>query len=574
MQISAQKVHYSISFPNPQNHYCLVNMEFIAPTNNPLVGLPVWTPGSYLVREYSKNLEKIEAMVNNKPGKIVKTDKNHWTVTAKKKEKVSISYLIYCNEVSVRTNFITAEHAFITPAATCMYVKGMEAEAHAVKVIPSPNWKKIACGLSDSKDPFIINASNYDLLVDAPIEVGNHDEFSFMARGIEHKVAMVGANNADYNQLAKDMQKIVETTINVFDELPVKNYTFIVQHVENGGGGLEHLNSTVLMMTRNNYADKEKYINFLSLVAHEYFHLWNVKRMRPEALGPFNYDVENYTEMLWFFEGFTAYYDELILFRAGYIDEKAYLKRVTDNIEKNDLRGGSMVQTVAEASYDAWIKAYRPDENSANTTISYYGKGAVIATLLDIKICSATNGKKNLDQLMQALYAKYKTKPTKGFTQQDIYETASQIAETNLDTFFNALVHSTQKADYTEYFSLAGLQYNEILNLTKPYLGTSSKNIDGKITVQSVHRNTPAYQAGINVGDEYIAINGQRIRDIQTMIDLYKIGEEIAILLARDGIIKTIQVKIGVNPNGQITLIDLENPSEQQKIVKAKWLQL
>jgi len=572
MQISAQKVNYSISFPNPQNHYCQVNMEFTAATDNPIVGLPVWTPGSYLVREYSKNLEKIEATVNNSVTNISKMAKNHWKIKAKKKDKVSITYLIYCNEVSVRTNFITAEHAFLAPAATCMYVKGMETEKHQVTINPPNNWKKIACALSDSKNPFIINADNYDLLVDAPIEVGNHDEFSFIARGVEHKVAMVGKNNADYVQLAKDMQKIVETAINVFDELPVKNYTFIVQHVENGGGGLEHLNSTVLMMSRNNYADREKYINFLSLVAHEYFHLWNVKRMRPMELGPFNYDVENYTEMLWFFEGFTAYYDELILFRAGYIGEYAFLKRVTDNIEKNDLRGGSKVQTVADASYDAWIKAYRPDENSANTTISYYGKGAVIATLLDIKICSETKGKKNLDALMQALYTKYKANPKQGFVEQDIYILAKEIAETNLDNFFKPLVNSTQKADYTAYFNLVGLQFNEIINITKSYLGTSSKNMDGKITVQAVHRNTPAYEAGINVGDEYIAINGQRIRDIQAMVDLYKIGDVVEILIARDGIIKTIPVKIGTNANGQINLVDIENPNPLQIAAKAKWL--
>lgn len=560
-------INYQLSFPNPQNHYCQVKIEFEAPITNPIVGMPVWAPGSYLVREYSKNLEEI---TSNQP--IKKVMKNQWQITAKKGDKVVVSYLVYANEVSVRTSFITDEHAFINPVGTFMYVKGLENTKHIVDITLPTNWKKVACGLINEDNKKQIVAHNYDLLVDAPIEVGNHDEFTFEAAGVTHTVAMVGQNNADYQQLAIDMKKAVEAAINVWKELPVKRYLFIVEHVDNGGGGLEHLNSTVLMMSRNNYNQSDKYINFISLAAHEYFHLWNVKRLRPVELGPFNYDEENHTELLWFFEGFTAYYDELLLHRAGFIDKTAYLKRVTDNIEKTENRAGVKVQTLAEASYDAWIKAYRPDENSANTTISYYGKGAIVANLLDLTIIKESNGKHNLDDLMRKLYALYKSNPTKGIVETDIIKAANSMTGKDLNNFFKKLVHSTDMPDYESYYQPLGLDYKAILDSNNVHLGTNSKMTDGKLVVQSVKRNTAAYEAGIQAGDQYLAINGIAIQNITEDLKRYAIGEEITIQIVRDGLIKEIKVKLGTNPDLQISLTAIEKPSNPALNLQSHWL--
>jgi len=542
-------------------------MEFTAKSDQPIVGMPVWAPGSYLVREFSKGMEDLKSNVTFK-----KIRKNQWQLNAKAGDKIEFSYLLYGNEVSVRTNFITAEHAFISSVGTFLYAQGQEEEEHIVNVTPHPNWKKVASGLINPKNNMQVVAANYDLLVDAHIEVGNHDEFTFEAGGVTHTVAMVGKNNADYKRLAKDMKKIVETTISVWGELPVKRYLFVVEHVNNGGGGLEHLNSTVLMMTRNNYTKEDKYINFLSLVAHEYFHLWNVKRLRPVELGPFDYDNENHTELLWFFEGFTAYYDELLLHRAGFIDEKAYLKRVTNNIEGTENRPGVKVQTVAEASYDAWTKAYRPNENTANTTISYYGKGAIVATLLDIHITEGSNCKYNLDDLMRAMYDKFKENPERGITEADIFKEADRLAGNNLSTFFAKVVHSTESIDYSNFFKKAGLDYSANPDKSKVSLGISSKVIEGKLIVRSIKRNTSAYAAGLNAGDELIAINGDSISNLNEELKQFKIGDQITLEIIRDGITQSIPVKLSYNPDLNINLIRAPKASKKANKIRSKWL--
>jgi len=560
-------ITYTLSFPNPQNHYCHVKMEFTAKSDQPIVGMPVWAPGSYLVREFSKNMEGIQSNFGLK-----KIQKNQWQLDAKQGEQVEFSYLIYANEVSVRTSFINAEHALISSVGTFTYAKGQENEEHIVNVTPHKNWKKVACGLINPNNKKQVVAANYDLLVDAPIEVGNHDEFTFEAAGVTHTVAMVGKNNADYKRLAKDMKRIIETTIKVWGELPVKRYLFIVENTDHGRGGLEHLNSTVLMMARNDYAKEEKYINFISLVAHEYFHLWNVKRLRPMELGPFDYDVENHTELLWFFEGFTAYYDELLLHRAGFIDETAYLKRVTNNIEGTENRPGVKVQTVAEASYDAWIKAYRPNENSTNTTISYYGKGAIVATLLDLTIVKESECKYNLDDLMQVLYAKYKANPEKGITEQDIFSAANKLAGKDLSSFFNHMVHSTAAIDYPTYFKHAGLEYKSEQDTNKISLGITTKTTEGKIIVNSVQRNTAAYRGGINAGDQLIAISGDSISTLEGAFDGFTMDEIILLDIIRDGITKQLEITLSYNPDQKISLTPQVKSEKKANKARAKWL--
>lgn len=568
INIMQADIQYTISFPNPENHYCKVDVSFIAQKDKPAVGMPVWAPGSYLVREYSKSMEAIES---NKS--IKKIRKNQWQLDAAKGEEVTFSYLIYGNEVSVRTNMIYEDHAFLSPTATLVYVQGQEEAKHKVDIKPHANWSNVACGLQNNADDLFWEATNYDILVDAPIEVGNHDEFTFTAKGVKHRVAMVGKNNADYKQLAKDMKKIVETTIDVWGTLPIKKYLFIVEHVASGGGGLEHLNSTVLMMSRNNYTKKDKYVNFLSLVAHEYFHLWNVKRLRPLELGPFDYDNENYTELLWFFEGFTAYYDELLLLRAGYINKEEYLQRMATNIERTENRPGVKVQSLASASYDAWIKAYRRNENSSNTTISYYGKGSLVALLLDIEICATSNGKKNLDELMQSLYKLYQKNPEQGIREKDIIAAAEKITGKKLNAFFKEYVHQTKPLDYKSYLAKVGIDYLAEVNNSKVELGTSSKLVDGKLIVQSVKRGSAAYVSGIIMGDELVSINNERITDLSSDLKQYEVGDTISIVIYRDKLPLTKQVVLGFDNDLQIKLVEIKKDlTSKQTKANAKWL--
>src|SRR5690606_11552630 len=423
----------------PQAHYAEVKMEISDLGKDYIdVKMPVWTAGSYLVREYSRHVEGVEACdADGALLAVEKIDKNTWRIQSDKAKKVTFSYRIYGFEVSVRTHFIDDSHAFLSPAATFMYVDGMLNRPAEVTIIPHANWSKVSTGLDAvAGKPNTFHATDFDILFDTPIEVGNQDVFTFEAAGVHHEIAMVGGGNYDKERLKTDCAAIVEEATSIFGANPNKRYVFIVHNYQSGGGGLEHLNSTVLGATRNGYQTERTYVSFLGLVAHEYFHLWHVKRLRPVELGPFDYDKENYTSALWIMEGFTAYYDNLLLRRCGFLNESGYLQAISNDVNAVEHRPSNDVQPVALASFDAWIKYYRTDENSANTSVSYYNKGALMAMLLDIKILTATSGEKHHDNVLKAAYEKFYIKEQRGFEIPEFKALIEQVAGTSVADIF------------------------------------------------------------------------------------------------------------------------------------------
>ena len=340
------------------------------------VKMPIWSPGSYLAREFDKNVDLVTAKdENGKSLEVHKTSKNAWLITKGKAKKITVNYEVYAFELTVRTSFLDLTHGFVSGSSVFMYVDGHKKESGSLEVVRYGGFKKITTALKRAGDGIQKETSenfvfdNYDQLVDCPIEIGNQEEFSFDAAGVKHHVGIFGAGNYEVEQLKKDMKRVVEAATDVFGQNPNKEYTFIIHNVTNGQGGLEHTNSTTLSVNRWTYQGSD-YVGFLSLVAHEYFHLWNVKRIRPVELGPFDYDNENYTSLLWVMEGFTSYYDELLLLRAGYYTKEQYLRKLFGTLNYVEGSPGARVQPVAHASYDAWIKAYRPNENSRNTRSS------------------------------------------------------------------------------------------------------------------------------------------------------------------------------------------------------------
>jgi predicted metalloprotease with PDZ domain len=409
--VNAMNIQYSLKMPKPQNHYFEVEMLIEDYKEATLeVKMPVWAPGSYLVREFAKNVNLVKAF--DEKGNVLavqKTNKNTWKIQKGNAKSVKVKYEVYSFELSVRTSFLDLTHGYVSGTGVFMYVENHQENKGQLVVYPYAGFKKISTALPKAKEGMASDGAetfefaNYDQLVDCPIEIGNHIEFSFQSAGVNHRVAMYGDGNFDVEQLKKDMAKITATATQVIGENPNKEYLFIVHNVVDGQGGLEHINSTTLSVNRWTYQGGE-YIGFLSLVAHEYFHLWNVKRIRPVELGPFNYDEENYTSLLWVMEGFTSYYDELLLLRAGYYNQEQYIQKVLSGLNYVEGSEGSRVQPVAHASFDAWIKSYRPNENSSNTTMTYYSRGGLLAAVLDAKIVTKFNGKKSLDDFMQKLY--------------------------------------------------------------------------------------------------------------------------------------------------------------------------
>jgi predicted metalloprotease with PDZ domain len=575
---STATISYTVSFPEAQAHYADIEMHISDLKQNILdLKMPVWTPGSYLIREFAKNIESFSVDVGGKSLASPKINKNTWRIASKGISALTIKYRVYANEISVRTSYIDASHGFLSSSGIFIYPANMLHQSSTIHIKPYKDWSKVSTSLEMvNGDPFTRVSPNYDILFDSPIEVGNQDVFGFDASGVKYEICMYGGGNYDKERLKTDVHKIVEQEAAIYGENPNKHYVFIVHNHLRGGGGLEHLSSTVLGASRDAYGAEKGYQSFLGLVAHEHFHLWNVKRLRPIVLGPFNYDTENYTTNLWIAEGFTEYYQGIVVRRTNLYPPENYLDVLVSEFNILENLPGKNVQTVAESSFDAWIKAYRPNENSNNTTISYYNKGAIIGMMLDLEIINNTKGVHSLDDVMKYMYTEYYKTQKRGYTDAEFKKGFEKFAGKKLDDFYKKYINGLTPVDYDKYLGYAGYKItDELADNNDPALGlTTATNANKKIIVTTVMRGTAAYIDGINVGDELTAIDDNPITDAATMLNGKKPGDKINVTLIRDGLTITLPVTLLKNARVKYKIVPVDNASPQQLLVGKKWLSL
>ena len=561
-------ISYMVSMSKPWTHLLEVEMKLSQAQmpDKTEIKMPVWTPGSYLIREYARHVQDFE--VKNAGGSALewqKINKNTWQIDTKGANEIVVLYKVYANELTVRTNELNADHAFFNNAALLMFPKGELGVPSTVKIMPFGDWK-IATGLPKVEGQTnAFRADNYDILYDSPFEIGDFVEVPFTVEGVPHRFIIEGDGNYNTRQIAQDTAKIVEQAKAIFGELPYKNYTFIVNL--RGGGGLEHLNSTALQWQKFGFAPESRYKAFLNLVAHEYFHLWNVKRIRPDALGPFDYENENYTKMLWVAEGGTAYYESVLLRRADLISDRELLDSKAKTIEQLQMRPGRFETSVEAASFDAWIKYYRQDENSVNNQISYYDKGELINFLLDIQIRTASNGAKSLDDVLRFLYDEF-YKKNKNYAPADYQRIAEMMAGKSLDDFFKKYVRGTEEIDYNTILNGIGLQLETgEEGVKQAYLGGNLTEADDKLTVRAVPADTPAYQFGLNTDDQIVAIDGNRASQtfLQSYLSNKKPGEKVKLTIFRFDALREIEVTLGGRAKSDYKIVPVENPTDDQK---------
>lgn len=570
------EINYTISFSKPFTHYCEVEISVNNIKQDSVIfSMPVWTPGSYLVREFARNIESVIA--ENSIGKklnIQKINKNSWEVNSESESEVKLKYRVYCNEPSVRTSEINSEHAFLANAGVFMFVRGFENCKCVLKInLPEDkSWKKISTGLNKESEN-IYSAENYEVFIDSPVETGNQNILEFEINGIKHFISLTGKGNYDEEVLINDFKKIAEEEIKLLGgDIPYESFTFIIHLVEKGGGGLEHLNSFVVQIPRWNFTDEEKYKKFLGLVSHEFFHLWNVKRIRPEALGPFDYDNENYSKELWVAEGWTSFYDNLILRRCDILNNEEYYKFI--EVELNDIMKfeGRFHQSLEESSYDTWIRFYRKDENYNNTQVSYYTKGALTAMMLNIEIIKNTNAEKSLDDALRMLYDDYKKDKSKGYSGQRVKEVCEIACGKSLDNFWKKYIYGKDELPLNEYLNFAGLK---IVNENESgiiKLDIETKKEDGKLIIIKVLAGGTAYESGLNFKDEIIAIDGVRADAelMNTIITDKKEGDTIKVLINRKGLIEEIIITLK-QPLPNYKIEEIENKDTEQQKVMNKW---
>lgn len=577
-------VHYRVSMPQPHRHCFEIEATFPASSQPLQLSLPVWTPGSYLLREYARHVQEVRA--RDAQGRLVavqRLDKQRFEVEPTE-GALTLSYRVYANELSVRTSHLDASHGFLNGATAFLYAEALRDQEHRVQLVLPPGWRGFAA-LEEEDGCFV--AQSYDVLVDSPFEMGPYLEpLRFTAGGVPHEVVVWGDSFPEPERLLLELARICETQAQLFGGLPLSRYLFLIYLTDKGRGGLEHASSTALIFPRANLQTAKGWEDFLTLAAHEYFHLWNVKRLRPRAFVPFDYSRENYTSLLWAFEGGTSYYDNLMVRRAGLMSTSRYLSRLGETLTVLHMTPGRKVQTLHEASWLTWIKQYRPDENSPNSAISYYVKGEVVAALLDLHIRRATADQRSLDDVMRLLWARYQD--GSGVPEDGFERAAEEVSGQNLSSFFEPSLRGLNELDYS-VFEHVGL---EVLFRTrespsdkggsparlrvgeardKGWLGLATKN--GGV-VAWVAEDSPAMQAGIYVDDEIIAMDGFKLDGTSLVgrCEERQPNESIRLSLFRRDRLLELTVTLGNKPLDAVYLSRVDRPSAVQKKAFEAWL--
>ncbi|NEP56959.1 MAG: M61 family metallopeptidase [Symploca sp. SIO2G7] len=574
---TTQAIYYQVAMPQPESHLFEVTLQVQGWQQEVLdLKMPVWTPGSYLVREYAKHLQDFSVNADNtkQPLPWHKVGKNHWQVETGKTSALTVQYRIFAHELTVRTNHLDATHGYFNGAALFFFIPGWEQQRIWVTIVPAqPDWRvttslPLVPGKSNT-----FEAVDFDTLVDSPFEIGWQQLYDFEVLGKSHQLAIWGRGNANPERIISDTKKIIEVEAQLYGGLPYDHYLFLLHLSANGFGGLEHKDSCSLNFPRFAFRAKEQYHRFMQLVAHEFFHLWNVKRIRPKALEVFDYEQENYTSCLWFCEGATSYYDLVIPQRAGIYNAKTFLEGLGKEITRLQKTPGRKVQPVSESSWDAWIKLYRRDTNSDNSQISYYLKGEMVCLLLDLLIRARHGNQRSLDDVMRQMWEQFGHQEI-GYTPQQLQGVIESVAGLNLSTFFQQYVDDTTELPFNQYFEPFGLQVVAAQEEPVPFLGLKVKLKQGKELVEFVEAMSPAAVAGVNAGDELLAIDGLRVtaEQLSDRLKDYEVADTIELTVFHYDELRTLPVTLGAPQPSCYQIVSVENPTEAQKQNLAGWL--
>lgn len=575
----ALETSYTVSLKRPWTHLIEVEMRVTGTTaGQPTeLAMPVWTPGSYMVREYSRHVQEFEVV--GPTGTSIywrKIRKNIWRVDSRQVTAFTIRYKVYANELTVRTNEFNDTHAFWNNAGLLFHVVGAMNAPATVTVVPMSGWT-VATGMEPVPNkPNTFHAPDVDTLYDCPFLVGQLVEVPFTVRNIPHRIVLDGKANYDKEQLRDGVQRIVEAAADLMGEIPYPHYTFLVYLRPGGGGGLEHKTSTALGVSPNMFNSTFGYAGFFSLAAHEFFHAWNVKRIKPDALGPFDYDNETYTRLLWVAEGVTSYYEDILLLRAGLTSAAQFRNSMSGSIRSLESIPGRKLMSLEEASFDAWIKEYRPDENSINTQISYYTKGSVVGMLLDLTIRGKTNGAKSLDDVMRVLWTDY-AKKNKNYTPEDFQKVCEQVAGGSLDTFFAKSVRGRDDLDYDTAFAYVGLRLVRQSRTAdpEPFFGALLGPDTLGAKVSAVPSDTPAYEQGISANDIIIAVDDIRVPSadfLNNYISDKNPNDTIRLTLFRGDALRTIPIKLAGRVRSSFLLTTVDSPTDLQRRLLRDWV--
>lgn len=539
-------IHVTLDFAKPYEKYVHVRYDVSLPKSlagrNPVFTMPSWTPGSYLVRDFAQHVESFQAFdADGQQLPFVKISKNQWQVHRKDADKIRLEYKIYANDLSVRAVYADHEFAFANPPAVFFYPEGFLNEPVTLKIKLPRGWQLV---LAKKENKGAYHFNNFDEFFDTPLlAAGEMDVRKFKVRDTSYRLAAIGPHRADLERVVKDLQKVIAKQIAIFGGNPCEDYLFQLLFIKASYGGLEHSHSSSNIFDGLSLVDPKRYQILMALLAHEHFHLWNVKRIRPRSLGPFDYTRENYTRELWIAEGITSYYDDHTIYRAGIYDSEGYLDVLSDNIEKLEAGKGAKLNSLSDASFDAWLRFYRPNENSQNRSVSYYLKGGLVMMLLDFEIIKKSKGQHTFDDLMRQLWLDYKKRPEIGLTREEFFKRAEELTGSSLAKFIANHIDGTATIDWTKEFAPFGIELKDAKKEDGFYIGVTGKESSGKLLIDKIAEDSPAFHSVLQAGDEILAVNGLRIETVKQLKDALQ-SDKIEILFVRHGKIGSVEIQL------------------------------
>ena len=579
ISVPAQKASfaYTVKMDNPEWHFFHVQLSCKGIKQDFIdFKMPAWTPGYYQKMDYGKNLERLK--VTDETGKELKWEKindNTWRVSSKNSNTVNLAYEIKTARSFVATAYLDETRAYILPAAVFLYVDKMINQSVQVTVVPDSKWRNVATGLdSIAGKKFTYAAPDFDILYDCPILVGNLEELTpFKVKGITHRFIGFKLGDFDKQQFMLDLKKMVEAAVNIIGHIPYKSYTFIAMGP--GQGGIEHLNNTTFGFNGANLNKRENYIRTLHFLAHEYFHHYNVKRIRPIELGPFDYDKGSRTKMLWISEGLSVYYEYLIVKRADISTDAELFNSFRENMIAFENKSGKLYQTLEQASNETWSDGpFGRTGDEIDKTISYYDKGPAVGLVFDLKIRQLTKNKKSLDDVMRFLYKEYYQKKKRGFTEEELRNAFETVAGGSLAAEFE-YVTTTKELDYPTYFKYAGLNIDTTTQaLSGAYAGFTLREREDSIFIANVDYESPGWNASIRRGQLVLKINGERssVSGFNKIISSARPGDKLSFSLLINKEPKDLEVILGKKTEKGFKITPAGNPDPLQKQILEGWL--
>lgn len=569
------RVRFTVSMDQPNTHYFHVVLRCEGLKGEAQdFKMPSWTPGYYQIMDYARNVLNFKA--EDGAGRDLpwtKTAKNTWRVETGKTGSIIVSYDVYAFNRFCADSYLDDRQGFICPAGVFLHIAGQLGRPATITVKPLHPEDTVTTGLDlvDGR-PNTFFAPDFDVLYDCPLLIGKQEVLTFNVKGIPHRFAGVDLGMFDRAQFIGDLERMIESAAALMGDIPYKHYTFI--SIGPGRGGLEHANSTALAFDGESFSSPGGRKRWLAFVCHEYFHLYNVKRIRPIALGPFDYDKENYTDMLWMSEGFTVYYEALILNRAGLFSRDDVLRQLESSIADYENIPGRLFQSAAASSFDTWLQSFLRTGNAANTTISYYDKGAALGLLLDLAIRNASKNARSLDDVMRTLYRGFLRDRRRGFTDKEFRRACEEAAGVSLAEVFD-YASSVKAIDYPKYLAYAGLGIDvEPRIVPGAWLGTTTRDEDGRLIVTGIEWDSPASKAGLSLEDEVIAVDGTRVnaRTLTDFLRVRKPGDAVRVLASRRSAVREFSVVLGAETRRTFALTPLPDPTPLQAAILRDWL--